>query len=217
MRVIYKILLINSIIFCISFSAQAQLKMQKTRILLIMDASQSMTKPWESRSKIDASRLALSKFIDKCSTYGEIEFALRVFGNDFAANLNNCKDSKLVLPFAINNNSKVMMLLNKLNPYGTSPIDYSLKAAPADFPQEDYHKRVILLFTDGADACNQNICETYSKLNSSGVYSGIFIIGINLSEDEQKQFTCIENFHNVVSESGLKNELDKIFAQIKPY
>lgn len=203
-------------LFCLTPSF-AQLKMQKTKVLLVADASHSMIKNWTNRSKIDVSRIALARFVDKCKEYGEIELALRVYGSQSPASENNCKDSKLEEPFAIGNSSKIKIKLNKLNPKGTSAVAYALEQLVNDFPEEDFHKKVVVFLTDGADACSGNVCDAYNALIASGKFKGIYIVGLDLNEEEKKGFECIDGFVNVSTEQSLKSTLDRIFGEIKPY
>lgn len=206
------------ILFLFSFSVVGQkLQMQKIKILIIADASQSMVEKWDERTKIDAVRLYLSGFIEKMSNYGEVEFAYRVFGADFESHENNCSDSKLVIPFSSLNGDKIKVALNQTSPSGISALSYALENSLSDFENETFHKKYIILITDGPDACNKSICASYNTLKSNPNITDVFCIGINLSDSEANQFKCFTNFINSSTEKSFKNECDKIFSKIKPY
>lgn len=194
-----------------------KLQMQKTKILLLVDASHSMVENWESRTKIDALRMELGNFIDKCSDYGEIEFAMRLYGQESESAEKNCTDSKLVIPFSPQNGNKVKVKLNQTNPKGLSSVAYAMEQTINDFENEDFHKKIIILFADGADACNGSICSQYNSIKASEKVDQVYCIGLSMPDETKIRFQCIENFANVTTEHSLRNEFNKLFSKVKPY
>ena len=53
----------------------------RTRVLLILDCSNSMWDKWQSDSKIKITQTVLLKFLDSISNQSKIDVALRVFGH----------------------------------------------------------------------------------------------------------------------------------------
>ena len=61
-------------------AVQAQ-QPEKTRLLLIMDCSNSMWDHWQSGSKIKVTQQVLLSFLDSISRQHDVDVALRVFGH----------------------------------------------------------------------------------------------------------------------------------------
>ena len=76
---------------------------------------------------------------------------------------------------------------------GTTPIARSLERTAADFPAEDARK-VIVLITDGIEACDEDPCAVSRMLQEEGIVVKPFIIGIGLEEEYKDTFRCVETF-----------------------
>ena len=198
-------------------NAQQKLKMQKNKVLIIFDGSNSMNNQWEMKTKLASTREQLFLFLDKCSKYGELEFALRVFGHQFPNQVENCNDTKLEVNFTFESIARIKNILNKLKPQGTSPIEGSLARVENDYMDNVLDKRTVILFADGTDACNTKICTTYQDMMNSSRYENIFVVGIDIDEEFAQDYKCISSFRNAVHEQDLKPILDSIFVAIKPY
>jgi len=74
-----------------------------TRILFVLDASQSMYGRWQSDMKISIARKLLSKVLDSLQTIENIELALRVYGHQYPFPPQVCNDTKLIVPFSPGN------------------------------------------------------------------------------------------------------------------
>ena len=153
MEIFRKISALKSLIaiaglFLISFSIPAQQSHeQKTRILFLFDGSQSMFGKWESGMKIDVSKRLLTKLVDSLKTVDNLELALRVYGHQYAVRNKgdqNCKDTKLEIPFSPKNHDELITTINSIKPKGTTPIAYSLLQAANDFPTCTDFKNLII-------------------------------------------------------------------------
>ena len=105
---------------CLSFCVNGQpIVGQKlptlTRILFIFDASNSMWGEWQSDKKIHIANRLLSKMVDSLESYPDIQLALRVYGHQVESKLHDCSDTKLEVPFAFNNFSRIKQKLKTLN------------------------------------------------------------------------------------------------------
>ena len=90
-------------IFLFSFAqAEAQTTAQKTRILFVFDASQSMYGRWDNGQKIQIATRLLREIVDSLKSAENVEVALRVYGhqNNVTSDGRNCKDTKLEVPFS---------------------------------------------------------------------------------------------------------------------
>jgi len=74
-----------------------------TRILFVFDASQSMAGYWESDQKINIARDFPVNVIDSLENLKNVRMALRVYGHQSPVPPQDCRDSKLEVPFDVNN------------------------------------------------------------------------------------------------------------------
>ena len=79
---IKKVLLIIIFTFSsiVSYSINYEVGNEKSRILFIVDASQSMLGRWQSGRKIDIARNLLSVMLDSLKNIQNLEIGLRVYG-----------------------------------------------------------------------------------------------------------------------------------------
>ena len=90
-----------------SFSQETQL----TRILFILDASNSMNSDWgDGQTRFEAAKEILSKNVNQLRDVPNLEIALRVYGHQspITANYQDCNDTKLDVPFAKSNHDHVL-------------------------------------------------------------------------------------------------------------
>src|SRR4051812_8622125 len=73
-----------------------------TRILFILDASNSMNAKWGEQTRIEAAKELLIKAVDSLEGSANLEIALRVYGHQspITATYQDCNDTKLEVPFA---------------------------------------------------------------------------------------------------------------------
>src|SRR5574343_403789 len=89
-----------ALLMALTVAAQTPTKTpSKTRILLIFDASGSMTTPIEKTTRIQVAKKMANKIIDSISSFKNVEIAWRVYGHQKTADLKDCKDSRLEVPF----------------------------------------------------------------------------------------------------------------------
>ena len=150
---------------CFSESLMLGQKYEPTlsRMLFLFDGSQSMLGNWESDKKINIARNLLFHMIDSLDKLEYIEMALRVYGHQSPVPPQDCNDTKLEVPFGKNNGEIIKHKLNHINPKGTTPIAHSLELAQFDFPKCDNCRNIIILITDGIEACDGDPCEVDRK------------------------------------------------------
>ena len=78
-----------------------------TRILFVLDASNSMNKKWGNESRFVTAKRIVSRSVDSLRGIPNLEIALRVYGHQspITANYQDCADTKLEVPFT----KKIMM------------------------------------------------------------------------------------------------------------
>jgi Ca-activated chloride channel family protein len=192
-----------------------QLKPQKTRILFVLDGSQSMYARWENGQKMQIATRLLRELVDSLKGVDNVELALRAYGhqNNVTADGRNCKDTKLEVPFSPTNHKKITDRLQTIRPRGTTLIAYSLEQAANDFPDCSNCRNVIILITDGIEECDGDPCAVSLALQKRGVILKPFVIGLGLEPEVMDAFKCVGNFYDATSEATFKNVLGIVISQ----
>ena len=153
--------------------AQAQ-QQDKTRLLLILDCSNSMWDHWQSNSKIKVTQQVLLSFLDSISRQHDVDVALRVFGH-----LNKEQfGTRLEVPFGADNIYRLQSKIKTLVPQGGCLAAEALTDALSDFPATGSSRNLILIITDGMDDCDAEICDVARQVQLSGVVVQTFVLGI---------------------------------------
>ena len=185
-------------------AAQAQ-QPEKTRLLLIMDCSNSMWDHWQSGSKIKVTQQVLLSFLDSISRQHDVDVALRVFGH-----LNKEQfGTRLEVPFGTDNIYRLQSKIKTLVPQGGCTAAAALTDALSDFPATGSSRNLILIITDGMDDCDAEICDVARQVQLSGVVVQTFVlcIGGNLSAHA----SCAGSVFPVVNEEEFSKTLYDIF------
>ena len=154
-------------------AVQAQ-QAEKTRLLLILDCSNSMWDHWQSGSKIKVTQQVLLSFLDSISRQHDVDVALRVFGH-----LNKEQyGTRLEVPFGKDNFYQLQSKIKTLVPQGGCTAAAALTDALSDFPAGGDTRNIILIITDGMDDCDAEICDVARQVQLSGVVVQTFVIGI---------------------------------------
>lgn len=180
-----------------------------TRILFVFDASGSMADPWQSDTKYRAAVKVLTGILDSLSGQPDLEVGLRVYGPKRAPGT-DCKDSYIMVPFGRDNLSDITRVLNGLEPGGTTPIAYSLEQTVSDFSSCEGCRNVVILITDGLEACGGDPCEISRRLQREGIFLRPFIVGIG--KDLRNQFHCMGNYYNAANEADYQRALQTIVS-----
>ena len=185
----------------------------KTRILIIFDASGSMTTPIEKWTRIQVAKRMAVKLIDSLSSFKNVEIALRVYGHQKTADLKDCKDSRLEVPFAPNNTVIMKKRVNSLVPKGWTPIAYSLQECEKDFPDEKGVRNLVIIITDGMEECTGDPCEISQALQKKGIFLKPFIIGLGSSEQFKFKFDCVGTYYDANTEKDFETVVGVIVSQ----
>lgn len=199
-------LLVFFLALFISSKSEAQVRRApvKTRILFIFDQSNSMMANWESGKKIDVAKNVLYKMVDSLSKIENVELALRMYGHQSPVPPQDCSDTKLEVPFGPNNAERIKAKLRSTRPKGTTPIARSLEECGDDFPNCTNCRNIIILITDGIEACGGDPCKIAITLQNKGITIKPFIIGIGLDVKFKEAFECIGDFYNATDEGQFK-------------
>jgi len=198
----------------ISYTLLAQTHTHTTRILFQLDGSGSMKELWDGQSKFNRARDLVSHLVDSIEKKNpNIEFGLRVFGHQYYYTLNNCKDSKLEVPFSKNNADAIKTALGKITPQGNTPIAYSLFESLSDFPVDSNASNAEILVTDGVETCQGNPCALSQLFAKRKVSFRPFIIGLGIADSLKHEYDCIGNFFDVKDEKVFNHVMNVVVSQ----
>ena len=185
-------------------AAQAQ-QAEKTRLLLIMDCSNSMWDHWQSGSKIKVTQQVLLSFLDSISRQHDVDVALRVFGH-----LNKEQfGTRLEVPFGSDNIYQLQSKIKTLVPQGGCTAAAALTDALSDFPATGSSRNLILIITDGMDDCDAEICDVARQVQLSGVVVQTFVLGIGGRAFSHA--SCAGSVFPVINEEEFSKTLYDIF------
>jgi Ca-activated chloride channel family protein len=207
------ILCIIALLTFINLQAQASPK-QLTRILIILDCSNSMNSLFESESKFNIAKRLVSKMVDSLDKQANLQMALRCYGHQKSYPPQECDDSKLEVPFSASNAWLIRSKLDKVSARGTTPIALSLEQCAADFPDRN-SKNVVLLITDGKEECGGDPCALSAALQSKGISLKPFIVGVGkLDVEVIDAFKCVGNYYDASTEQSFSQVLNIIITQV---
>lgn len=207
-----------AVTLCFYPIAQAQqvpvYKPNVNRVLFVLDVSGSMKEKWGERVKYDVAKQLLYKLIDSVEKKNpNVEFAVRAFGYQYDKGQRNCKDTKLLVPFAKNNAENIKQALDRIKPQGMTPIAYSLQQAANDFPADAKSLNSIIIITDGNENCDGNPCQASQKLLDKRISLRPFIVGLNGGDDFVQKLKCIGEVLDTKDEPSLYNTVGVIIKQ----
>lgn len=186
---------------------------ERTRILFVLDGSGSMRAPFGKETRMDVAKEILTYLIDSLQVNKKLELGLRVYGHQYLARYQNCKDSKLEVPFSKNNHQQLIQKINNLQPKGVTPIAYSLEQAAHDFPTDKNYRNILILITDGIESCDGDPCEVSLALQKQHVFLKPFIIGFGLEKEYESRFDCLGQFFNAQNPRAFYKSLNEILKQ----
>ncbi len=186
---------------------------ETTRILIIMDASKSMTGNWQGEEKYFIARQLLSDVLDSLKGVPNVDFALRVYGHQKPYPPQDCNDTKLEVPFSKDRPiERIKYRLKHIQPMGTSPIASSLSKAATDFTPCTHCRNIVILITDGKEECGGDICKVSARLQKKGIILKPFIIGIGNSFRES--FNCAGTYFNAGDKQQFSDALNLIVTRV---
>jgi len=203
--------LLISTLFFASFSYGQE---ELTRILFILDASNSMNARWGDQTRIEAAKELLAKTVNDLHDVPNLEIALRVYGHQspITATFQDCNDTKLEVPFGKDNFHQVKARIKSIYAKGTTPIARSLEAAAGDFP-DNTSRNIIILITDGLEACDNDPCVIAKKLHDKGVKVTPFVIGLGMDLSYLEKFKCIGSYSDAETRDAFAKVLQNVISK----
>ncbi len=192
-----------------------------TRMLFVFDASNSMNAFWGNQPKINTARELLLKSLKRLEGQPDLELALRLYGHQTAIQpgKQDCDDTRLEVPFSGNSIPGMKQTLERVRCIGTTPIARSLEKAAKDFPEagpgkgERKVRNVIILITDGIEACDEDPCAVSRALQAKGITLKPFVIGVGLTESDRYSLQCVGNYFDASTPELFEHVLQVVVTQ----
>jgi len=162
---------------------------ERIRILFVLDASLSMQSHWKGGTKWEVACHALNNIADSIGQIPHVEMGLRVLGHMFPQPDMNCHDSRLEVPIDSNNVGRIKKKLDEIHPKGITPLVYAIEKSPDDFGGVPA-KNVLIVITDGEDACDRDACGVSLMLQKNNIILRPFIIGMSLDAESNQSLGC---------------------------
>ncbi|MCB0458310.1 MAG: VWA domain-containing protein, partial [Flavobacteriaceae bacterium] len=165
-----------------------------------------MNGKWQGSTRIEIAKRLLASAVDSLRGFPNLEIGLRIYGHQspVTSTYQDCNDTKLEVPFGPDNHDLAKATIKNVKAKGTTPIALSLEAAAGDFPNKD-SRNVIILITDGVEACGKDPCKIAMALRAKGINVKPFVIGLGIDLAYIHHFDCIGEFHDVQNEISFKN------------
>jgi Ca-activated chloride channel family protein len=196
-------------------SRKQQSEKPLNRILFIFDASNSMNTNWGEDTRFALAKKLLANAIEELRPKQDVEVALRVYGHKSNINTGpqDCEDTELVVGFSKNNHNEILSAVKRVKALGTTPIARSLEKSADDFPDCDNCRNIIILITDGIEACDGDPCAVARALQSKNIVLKPFIIGIGMDTEYLNAFDCIGTYYDAQNAGVFKQILEVVITQ----
>ena len=173
-----------------------------TNIEIILDSSASMNESFDGSIKWEAAVKAVEKNLILISNSDNLSF------RKFGGNCESSDNTKLVVPFGVNNKTAVMNILSEKDIKGKTTLVEAIVAATGDFNNSELFSgddvlNSIIVITGGGDLCNPNPAWVISKRLRDRFEVSFQLIGMGLSDKQKSDFK--ENFKT-------KEDVDVVFA-----
>jgi Ca-activated chloride channel family protein len=149
--------------------------------VLVFDASGSMAGPGfgeAATTRIETARQALREVLPNVTPVRNV--GLVVFGPG-PHPPGACASIELRLPPAANSTAAIMRELDRVQPYGQTPIATSVERA-AEILRYRERPAVVVLLTDGEETCGGNPCALARRLKRDGLDVTVHVVGYMMGQ-----------------------------------
>jgi len=160
-------------------------------LVFILDASNSMNKPFDSGTRLDAAKAALIDLLDvrpKLDRAGVYVFGHRIAKDDSEASCQDIESLFPLLPPDAANNPDVIAAINGIEAKGMTPIADALIAASNELAVYG-GEGVIVLITDGEETCGGDPKVIAQMLKTLSPPIVLHIVGLDIAPDVRDQLT----------------------------
>lgn len=175
-----------------------------------------MNADWgDGQTRFEAAKEILSKNVKELRNVDNLEIALRVYGHQspITATYQDCNDTKLEVPFGTSNHDQILTKIRTIKAKGTTPIAMTLQASAEDFPDKNA-KNVIILITDGLEACPMDPCAVATELKKKEINVTPFVIGLGMDLSYLEKFRCIGAYSDAETKASFEKVLNNILSKV---
>jgi len=190
--------------------ARAQEEIERTNVLIVLDASGSMAGRMNGKVKMDLARNVVRELVDNMPS--DMKVGLVVYGARSAREKNDCKDIELLRPVQPVQAHAVDTALNQLKPRGMTPIGDSLRRG-AEALKGLPGKSTIVLISDGTETCGADPCQVAREVReSTGIDVKVHSVGLDIGAAERGTLECVATggggtYYPVANEEQLRTAL----------
>lgn len=217
----FRLVLLSILSFIILGKATAQETANYTqpRILFLLDESSSMLQQWSNgKPKHKMANEIIERLMDSVmAVNNNVQFSLRVFGNQHTVSEHDCTDTKNEVPFSPDNRTQMSFRLDDMRPLGVTAIAYSLsEAAEKDLIDEKHYAYSIILITDGGESCNGDICGVMQKLLKNKIFFKPYVLSLEDVPELKDEYACMGNYLSVTKQADITKAVSRIVESFRP-
>ncbi|MCP4221598.1 MAG: VWA domain-containing protein [bacterium] len=201
--------LLVSLLLTVSMALPLESAQQNPRIMLVLDASGSMWGQIKGETKIEIARKVIADFLKKLDP--NMEIGLVVYGH---RSKGDCKDIETLIPIGKSTASKIIAIVNKINPKGKTPLSHAVLHAAKElrFTEE---RATVVLVSDGVETCNADPCSIGKELAMGGVDFTAHVIGFDVKGEDQVGLRCLAaNTGGLFLPAADAGELSAAFSKV---
>ncbi len=160
---------------------------------IVFDASGSMAAVIGGRRKIDIARQALGTALGRLDQSDAL-VGIRAYGFDASVEKTpeaSCPNTALVSDFQQRAAAGHRGAVNRLEPYGYTPIAASLSAAGTDLRDVTARDRMVILISDGEETCFGDPVAAAAGLRAQNVSVATYVVGFDLDAEQRAQMLAI--------------------------
>jgi Mg-chelatase subunit ChlD len=170
-------------------AVRAQEQIERTNVVIVLDASGSMAGRMNGKVKMDIARNVVRDLVDNMPS--DMKVGLIVYGAKSAREKNDCNDIDLLRPVSPVQAHAVDSALNPLRPRGMTPIGASLRRG-AEALKGLPGKSTIVLISDGTETCGADPCQVAREVReSTGIDVKVHSVGLDIGEQERGTLECV--------------------------
>lgn len=158
--------------------ATSQNTVKKKNVMIILDASGSMSLLNNGQTRMDVAKDALRKYVASTQA-SNINMGLMVYGhkgsNSVADKPISCALAEQLAPIGTITSANLDTYLNLINPTGWTPIGLAISNAQASFTGKEQDNNEIMLVTDGEETCDSNPVGA-----ATSIYNGPAKVKVNI-------------------------------------
>ena len=179
---------VSVLIFIISGISTTRAATSTENLLIIFDASGSMTTQFGGVTRISAAQSTISDLVQGLDTNTLV--GLRALAQENKSlKADACKETALLQPFT-SDHQAIVNQVNSLQAVGSyTPLAYALRQSASDFTSGQ--NNVLILMTDGQENCGGDPAAAAAALKAAGIKVKTYVIGLGADPTMRSQLSSI--------------------------